>query len=157
MGECLFLKEITINPGWLKLGNVFITDHNSLWRLLASFSLSKWNEISSCVLWVLLSFWASFDCLSCYFTQMIGSIAWKRGISGNAIFFSLSNVCHTMRCLRVILLQFSFWRLLCVRVNTITGRLQEGCVCVWMYTWLRAADQFTVPQQGPGGDKKKDQ
>lgn len=24
-----------------------------------------------------------------------------------------------------------------------------------MYTWLRAADQFTVPQQGPGGDKKK--
>lgn len=24
-----------------------------------------------------------------------------------------------------------------------------------MYTWRRAADQFTVPQQGPGGDKKK--
>lgn len=24
-----------------------------------------------------------------------------------------------------------------------------------MYTWLRAADQFTVPQQRPGGDKKK--
>lgn len=37
-----------------------------------------------------------------------------------------------------------------------TGRV---CVCarlcLWMYTWLRAADQFTVPQQGPGGDEKK--
>lgn len=60
----------------------------------------------------------------------IGSIGWEREISGNAIFFSLSYVCHTMRYLGVILLQFSFWRLLCVRVNTITGKPQEGCACV---------------------------
>lgn len=50
--------------------------------------------------------------------------------TGHAILFSLSSVCHTMRCLGVILLQFSFWRLLCVRVNTITGKPQEGCACV---------------------------
>lgn len=154
------LKEITINTVWLKFGKVFITDYVNIVIEDCWHHFHYQNEMKSALsIALILGF---FDCLSCCFTQKIGSIAWKREISGNAIFFSLSNVCHTMRCLRVILLQFSFWRLLCVRVNTITGKPQEGCVCVcvwslclWMYTLLRAADQFTVPQQGPGGDKKK--
>lgn len=72
-GELFLLKEITINPVWLKFGNVFIKDYVNIVFEDCWHHFHYQNEMKSALSIALIL--GLFDCLSCCFTQKIGSIA----------------------------------------------------------------------------------